>query len=118
MWDVYVNPCLQKWSDLVATQLAQYMVPNQPIPDWVEGLPEPLKTEKIAMIKKYGSPNVFSQFQPHVTLAWDSVDPMQPAFKHLNIPPRIVSTRAIAIGSVGPYGTVIRGKNLAYFPIN
>lgn len=102
----------------MADQLARFMVPDQPIPDWVEGLPEPLKSEKIAMIKKYGSPNVFSQFQPHVTLAWDSIDRMQPAFQHLNLPPRIVSMRAVAIGTVGPYGTVTRGKNFAYFPVN
>lgn len=93
------------------------MIPNQPIPDWVIALPEPLRSEKIDMIKQYGSPNVFDQFNPHVTLAWDAIDTMQPAFHRLNLQPRIVASEAVAIGSVGPHGTVIRGKNFAYFPL-
>ena len=43
----------------------------QPAPGWVNSLPEPERTEKLNDIKKYGSPNVFGQFAPHVTLAWD-----------------------------------------------
>lgn len=118
MWDVHVTPCLQKWSDLLATQLSKYMVPDQPIPDWVQVLPEPLRTEKINMIKEYGSPNVFDQFGPHVTLAWDAIDKMEPAFQLLNIQPRIVPSHAVAVGSVGPHGTVQRGKNFGYYPLN
>lgn len=47
-------------------------VPNQTIPIWVQHLPEPERSEKIAFIRQYGSPNVFTQFQPHVTLACDA----------------------------------------------
>lgn len=31
---------------------------------WVNGLPEPKRSTKIQMIKNYGSPNVFSEFDP------------------------------------------------------
>lgn len=118
MWDVVVSPCLQQWSDLLVKRISQYIVPNQPIPDWVLGLPEPLRSEKISMIKKYGSPNVFDQFQPHVTLAWDDKEPMEPAFQKLNLQPRTVYTRSVAIGAVGPHGTVLRGITYGRFAVN
>ena len=38
--------------------------------DWVEDLPEPTKSEKEALIKSFGSPNVFTQFAPHVTVGY------------------------------------------------
>lgn len=117
MWDVEVSPCMQKWSDLLVDALHAYIVPDQPIPDWVLALPEPMKSEKIAMIKKYGSPNVFDQFQAHVTLAWDDQEPMQPAFQKLNLQPKIVPSVAVAVGSVGPHGTVIRGGSFLTLPL-
>lgn len=117
MWDVKVTPCLQKWSDLLVKALSQFIVPNQPIPDWVLQLPEPMRSEKIEYIQKYGSPNVFTQFQAHVTLAWDHQEAMQPAFEALNLRPQSITPVAIGIGRVGPHGTVLRGKNLGTFPL-
>eukprot|EP01132_Coremiostelium_polycephalum_P003594 gene3594-4476_t len=107
MWDVVNNECLQYMSDLIVNNTYQYIVPNQPIPSWVYSLPEPLRSEKIAMITKYGSPNVFSQFQPHVTLAWDSQDNLTNAFNQINIQPTTFVSPSIGIGNVGSYGTVL-----------
>jgi len=117
MWDVEVSPCMQKWSDELVDELYHYIVPNQQIPDWVLALPEPSRSEKIAMIKKYGSPNVYNQFQAHVTLAWDDQEPMQTAFQKLNLQPKIVPSVALAIGSVGPHGTVTRGGSIMTLPL-
>ncbi len=64
MWTVNNNECLQLTSDTIVNATYDLIVPNQPIPSWVYKLPEPERSEKIAMIKKYGSPNVFDQFQP------------------------------------------------------
>lgn len=64
MWMGPASPCLQLMSDSLVNATMQYIVPNQPIPSWINTLPEPLREEKIAMIEKYGSPNVFTQFQP------------------------------------------------------
>lgn len=116
MWDVEVTPCLQSLSNTFVSALRPYITPNQPIPDWVLTLPEPLRTEKINMIKRYGSPNVYDQFQPHVTLAWDNQEPMGPAFQKLNIQPHNFTSKGVGLGLVGPHGTVLRGKNFAYFP--
>jgi hypothetical protein len=117
MWDVEVTECLQELSNNVVELLHADIVPNQPIPDWVLALPEPMRSEKINMIKQYGSPNVFSQFQAHVTLAWDNKEPMQSAFQKLDLQPRIMPAKLVGIGAVGPYGTVIRGRNLGTFPL-
>ncbi|EFA80786.1 hypothetical protein PPL_06372 [Heterostelium album PN500] len=105
MWNVEVNPCLQYISDLIVNTTCKYIVPNQPIPSWVYELPEPVRTEKIDMITKYGSPNVFSQFQPHITLAWDDIDNLNQTFATLNIPPTAFISPSMGIGDVGDYGT-------------
>jgi len=110
MWNVELNQCLQSLSDIIVNNTYQFITPNQTIPDWVYSLPEPLRSEKIAMIQKYGSPNVFSQFQPHVTLAWDEVDNLVSVFNTINIQPTSFYSPAIGIGSVGPYGTVLDNK--------
>ena len=40
------------------------------------------------MVKKYGSPNVFTEFNPHVSVAFDSVTPdvQNKALMELNLP--------------------------------
>jgi hypothetical protein len=67
LWEVEPNSCLQAMSNSIVLATSPYILPNQTIPDWVKSLPEPIRSEKEAFIKKYGSPNVFSQFSPHVS---------------------------------------------------
>ncbi|KAF2076251.1 hypothetical protein CYY_002429 [Polysphondylium violaceum] len=110
MWNVKLNSCLQTLSDVIVDNTYQFITPNQSIPEWVYDLPEPLRSEKIAMIQKYGSPNVFDQFQPHVTLAWDAVDNLVQVFNTINVQPASCFSPSIGIGSVGPYGTVLDNK--------
>jgi hypothetical protein len=117
MWDVNVIPCLQEMSNSMVAALYRFITPNQPIPDWVLQLPEPMRSEKITLIKTYGSPNVFSQFQAHVTLAWDDKENMGPAFNALNLQPKTFVPTQVGIGQVGPHGTVLRGKNVGSFPL-
>ncbi|EGG15377.1 hypothetical protein DFA_10211 [Cavenderia fasciculata] len=114
MWYVENNDCLQYMSDLVVNTTYQYIVPNQPIPDWVLQLPEPLRTLKIDMIEKYGSPNVFSQFQPHITLAWDQYDNMTAVFEELSIPDHTYISPSVGVGDVGNYGTVLNNQYALY----
>lgn len=115
MWNVSLPDCLQEMSDQLVLATYDYATPNQTVPSWVYSLPEPTRSEKIQMVHKYGSPNVFSQFQPHVTLAWDDQDNVTEALKTLstefNLHRSYVPDK-VAIGSVGPYGTVIRGKDI------
>ena len=72
------------------------------------------------MIAKYGSPNVFSQFQPHVSIGWssnvsavtDAVDALNKVWKSTSYVPNV-----LAMGSVGPHGTVLRGKDYKDFNV-
>lgn len=123
MWPVEISDCIQGMSDIIVEKLSSYITfeARNQIPDWVNELPHPLKDQKINMIKKYGSPNVFKLFDPHVTLAYDSNPKrLQEAFDKN---PGIVKTcifkaSTIAFGSVGEYGTVIRGKDYQTFSLN
>ena len=57
------NRNLQRLSDEVVNLLASLRSKNQEIPGWAKKDPK-----KLEMIEKYGSPNVFSEFNPHLTL--------------------------------------------------
>ncbi|MBF0545507.1 MAG: DUF1045 domain-containing protein [Candidatus Riflebacteria bacterium] len=57
------NKELQSLSDELVTNLSPLRAQNQSIPAWAKNDPE-----KLEYIKKYGSPNVFNQFSPHLTL--------------------------------------------------
>lgn len=62
--------CLQYYSDSIVNATKRYVNKNSTIPVWVKDLPEPSKQNLINNIKKYGSPNVFEAFDPHVTVAY------------------------------------------------
>eukprot|EP00658_Telonema_sp_P-2_P051411 TRINITY_DN39470_c0_g1_i2.p1 TRINITY_DN39470_c0_g1~~TRINITY_DN39470_c0_g1_i2.p1 ORF type:complete len:272 (+),score=93.07 TRINITY_DN39470_c0_g1_i2:53-868(+) len=70
MISVNVTACLQKYSDTMVLATYKFAAKNQTPPPWIHNLPEPERSEKLAMVAKYGSPNVFSQFQPHVSIGW------------------------------------------------
>jgi hypothetical protein len=63
MLNVTLDSCLQAYSDAIVNATFVFAEPNQTAPSWVNSLPEPERSEKLALIAKYGSPNVFSQFQ-------------------------------------------------------
>ncbi|WFO08801.1 2'-5' RNA ligase family protein [Edwardsiella ictaluri] len=54
---------LQSLSDTLVRRLSPYRDKGAPLPGWVNAYPE-----KKAAFVRYGSPNVFSHFDPHVTL--------------------------------------------------
>jgi 2'-5' RNA ligase len=117
MWDVQNSECLQHMSDLVVNATSAYVSKKAKtdIPKWVESLPPAIRDIKIAMIHQYGSPNVFSQFQPHVTLAYDDQTPdvmKQVVHKYVNATGCTFTAFEIGVGSTGPYGTVQRGLDL------
>ena len=127
MLAVDLPACLQQMSDSVVTALAPYRVLNQTLPSWVPQLQNATeRAEKERLFKLYGSPNVFSQFQPHITLAFDAQNPTthrlnslfdSPELRHLASHPLTQDVDEIAMGTVGPHGTVLRGKDLATFRV-
>jgi len=88
----------------------------------VKTLPEPVRSEKEDMIRKYGSPNVFSQFDPHVTLGFDC-DGAPQCFQdalEAGAPPTLhieSDVLMLALGVVGAHGTVMRGEDIAEFQL-
>jgi hypothetical protein len=54
---------LQSLSDAIVGLASPLRSPTTFIPEWAKDNPE-----KVDCIKQYGSPNVFSQFEPHLTL--------------------------------------------------
>ncbi len=75
MWGVRRDACLQTFSDMIvhATSAHVSTVAKKTIPDWVHTLPEDIKQKKIEMIHQYGSPNVFSQYQPQYVLIYTQI---------------------------------------------
>ena len=66
MWAVERNECVQYMSDSLANSTSNLADPSafQVVPAWIFDLPEPKKSIKINYVHKYGSPNVFSEFDP------------------------------------------------------
>lgn len=78
---------------------------------------KPERSEKLAMLAKYGSPNVFTQFAPHVTLGWAKntslVASAVARLKREGILAQPVRFKAevVADGKTGDHGTVLKGND-------
>lgn len=57
------NANLQRLANEATLALSPLRDKKASLPNWVKNYPE-----KIASFKRYGSPNTFAQFQPHITL--------------------------------------------------
>ncbi len=57
------NPSLQALSDATVEKLAALRSPSNFVPDWAKDNPT-----KVECITRYGSPNVYTEFNPHLTL--------------------------------------------------
>lgn len=73
MYPIQKTKCLQSLSNQLVRALQPYITRPQPIPDWVKDLPLMEKLQKIYLIKKFGSPNVFGAYDPHVTVGYDEI---------------------------------------------
>lgn len=116
MWDVKKEDCVQVFSDMIVNATSEYVSAEakETIPDWVNSLPEDIRKKKIEMIRKYGSPGVFSEYYPHITLAWSSSNTtsLQEIVDTIEIPACTFVIDQIGLGRTGEYGTVLRGQDL------
>ena len=119
-WPVQASDCLQMLSDSIVDELNKFIKRPPTIPDWVWTLPEPQRSRKLEMIRRYGSPNVYSEFQPHVTVGYDATTPTNSTAKRARerVMNRIADMmpkpcggmiRTGAVGKVGIGGTVLAG---------
>ena len=115
LWHASIPPCLQSMSDAFVTSLCRFRDVNQPIPKWLDDIPEPQRSEMIKLQKMYGSPGVMSYYDPHITVAWDSQEPMTPLDK-IEFPPFNITVTNFAIGMTTAHGAVLRGRDVAAYP--
>ena len=63
MLDAENNGIIQELADEVTVRLNKYRATDAKVPDWAKSIPEKVKSFNL-----YGSPNVFMNFDPHITL--------------------------------------------------
>jgi len=118
MWEADRIHCMQYFSDAIVNNTYEFIVPDQPVPSWVYQLPEPVRSEKLALFKKYGSPNVFSQFDPHITLAYaPNATNLDQVFANLPVPLVDYVARQIKVGLVDERGIIDIGDVIASFDL-
>jgi hypothetical protein len=104
---------LQLLSNQVISLLKKYRDKNAIMPGWVKYYPL-----KINSFEKYGSPNAFSQFNPHFsilavslknkTLKASFIKDMNQAIKEFKFKPVKATITAIGIGEVNKDGQIIK----------
>ena len=109
MLDNQPSPELQQLADEITVQLVKLRDKNAQLPDWVKAYPEKVKT-----FERYGSPNVFTQFNPHVTLLTpnefsDGVAKFEASY---TFQPFTAQAVGIGIAQVDALG---QAKNVLYF---
>ena len=113
MLNLYNSEKLQNLSNTVVTELSKYRNKNYTIPSWVKYYPT-----KLESFKKYGSPNTFSEFNPHFSiLAADLktaksmssfVKDFNKIIKNANLKPTSFKIQAIGFGEVDNNGQVTK----------
>ncbi|KAK2964990.1 hypothetical protein BLNAU_291 [Blattamonas nauphoetae] len=117
MWNSTIDSYIQTLSDTIVNATRHLAVQDQPVPQWVKDIKDDVVRErKIKYVKEYGSPNVFEEFGPHVTLGFDSdTKALAAAMKRVKVAPTTYQSLVVAMGTAGPFGTVMRGRDLGYF---
>ncbi|KAL7712902.1 DNA repair and recombination protein RadA [Entamoeba marina] len=114
MWTVEKNECLQLLSDTIVNATAQYRNTSYECPGWVYGLPDgESKERKIKYCELYSSPNVFEEFDPHITLVYNDKDDMAVLETYSPLSLNEESIR-ISNAPTGNYGTVPRNTEVHF----
>lgn len=90
------NHNLQNLSDEVVKILSPLRAPSDFVPDWAKSMPT-----KVECITRYGSPNVYSEFNPHLTLLANSDEARLQKFLQKNANNsfgKTISGKIVAIG--------------------
>lgn len=113
---------LQALSDAVVRRLSPLRDLNAKLPEWVNH-----QAKKKSAFLRFGSPNVFSQFEPHLTLWVYAADnkasfdkDARQAILHFNkrfpLKSRTITFEAIGLGRVNAFGQVT--QILARYPLS
>ena len=113
MLPIAASRCLQSMSDILVMRVHHLALPNQTAPGWLLSLPEPQRSAKLSMLNLFGSPNVFSQYEPHVTLACSAnVSELHRAARALDgiLPP--FNPLQVRVSKSGACGTALSNDTL------
>jgi hypothetical protein len=118
MYSIQKTSSMQDLSDSIVRSCRQYMTVNQIVPDWVYDLPEPQRSKKIGYVHEYGSPNVFDEFDPHLTVGYDADSPendrrviLEQALSNEGGSCQKDKVWDLGVGIVGDWGTVLWDLN-------
>ncbi|WP_395396899.1 2'-5' RNA ligase family protein [Novosphingobium sp. BL-8A] len=103
---------LQRLADLVTLAAEPFRDHDVSPPGWMSAYPA-----KLPAFERYGSPNVFMQFEPHLTLLAEETNPALATFvasMGKDLPQATGKVEGIGIGLVNSKGQVV--KTLAEFP--
>ncbi|AVC44385.1 hypothetical protein B4919_06120 [Francisella tularensis subsp. novicida] len=113
MLDIKNSQSLQQLSNVVIKDLAKYRNKDYPAPSWVKFYPN-----KLASFEKYGSPNAFAEFNPHISILAanlqtdqerDSFDKdFNEIIKNMKLKPTSFKVKAIGFGEVDENGQVTK----------
>lgn len=123
MYPIKKTSCLQNLSNDIVRALKGYIKEPQEIPDWVNKLPLLKRLRKIWLIKKYGSPNVFGEYEPHITVGYDEFATVESRRKILvtSVPGHGIGCKEMAqslcIAMVGEGGSVLQDGVLRIIPL-
>lgn len=117
MLNIQNSPKLQKLSNKVVTDLSKYRNKDYPAPSWVKYYPTKLKS-----FKKYGSPNTFNQFNPHLSILAADLDSdkarasfendFNQIIQETKLKPGSFKIKAIGFGEVDKYGQVTKSLHI------
>lgn len=121
MLDIQNSQTLQQLSNIVIKDLAKYRNKDYPAPSWVKFYPSKLKS-----FEKYGSPNAFAEFNPHLSILTADLqtDNAREGFdkdfneiiKNTKLKPTSFKIKAIGFGEVDENGQVT--KTLHIYKLN
>ena len=100
---------LQQLADLATIRLNKYRAMDAEVPGWAKSIPE-----KVKSFKAYGSPNVFMNFDPHITLLTpkDS-DKIDMFLSNYTLTPIKSKIKSIGVAEVDGLGQA-QSKNVLY----
>ncbi|MBK2255299.1 2'-5' RNA ligase family protein [Francisella philomiragia] len=121
MLDIKNSQSLQQLSNSVIKDLAKYRNKEYPAPSWVKFYPS-----KLASFEKYGSPNAFAEFNPHISILAANLQTDQERdnfdkdfntiIKNTKLEPISFKIKAIGFGEVDENGQVT--KTLHIYKLN
>jgi hypothetical protein len=117
------NDCLQSLSDDIVRALQPYVHRPPEIPDWVKSLPLIPRLVKLWFISRYGSPNVFRMFSPHVTVGFDPIASKESRLQVFESLPKLslncqAELTTVQISRVGVGGSVLQDGVLGSVLLN